>query len=907
MIKKIKTSSFISSFKNQSFKNFVPIIELNENEFKTVKELRQAELKEGDIVKTLGYYKPYDLGAATYQIMTYDEWLNTLPIEARIVSYGVNDLGYFPFRKLLVDNYGNHELENGLVAKLIIEDVVKVEQYGCIGDGVYNNNDALIHLFGQIKTGTIQFGKDKIYNIGATLYNEGHDKYLELGYTESQSNSCINNCYASIAGSWLGDRCRHHKPILFNVHDLILDGNNCTLFVPDNQWYVGKGQPMGIIDCVHSINNLEIKNFNIDGNGLNQVSYTKQDGTVGNMRTTNHGIFYSGSSFYDSKGLFESFTKYGINKDEIEPYWERPNQFSYINIHDNHFYRLGTGVVTGDCGGDAVLILPPEETTDVTFENNYVEDVGRWFFAVDLVHDYRDCTNYTIRNNVNTITDNNYILNGSGEKCYRGLGWIDFECTRRWVNLVIENNVTDSLPCFAMNGRYGDGIEPCDGIKILNNTMLRSGHRWYSAYDYDFYWYNANIKNLIFEGNTIKRGNPNLSSLGVGLENAKFISNKVIGSPLVIPGNLKGDFIFDSNVKCSFNSENELVVGRGALFELGTSNYDPNSVVSITYINNFGGIASRFAGGASSYISTSDLHMYDNITFTFENNEITQMNVVLSPYADVLFNPNQLKYEYWDDYTLSYGVMCIRGAKSSEPYLCVNTIPLHRWSSSGLLYEAGDIIARSDLERLECTKTGYLPVTKELFGQNSKDIKFSDVQGAAVKKDTSKFLYTTDHAYLIKTDGTLSTEAPTHTNGVELCGDVELEYLYPVATYKKRLNRESEQVAVITLDGDETYDYLSINDTFVSFCLTKATILNTFGYTLSTEATKYVFESDADFLTFNQNTNHNKDVEGFAVNGDAGQHLQVKFYSHRLNELSKNGLIEYLTNNPITFYIVKAQ
>ena len=173
--------------------------------------MKTSNLMYGEIVYTLGYYNVGDDGAAMYQIMTYDEWLNTLPIEARIVSYGVNIFGYFPFRKLLVDNYGNHELENGLVAKLITEDVVKVEQYGCIGDGVYNNNDALIHLFGQIKTGTIQFGKDKIYNIGATLYNEGHDKYLEIGYTEYQSNRCTNNCYASIAGSWLGDRCSYHK------------------------------------------------------------------------------------------------------------------------------------------------------------------------------------------------------------------------------------------------------------------------------------------------------------------------------------------------------------------------------------------------------------------------------------------------------------------------------------------------------------------------------------------------------------------------------------------------------------------------------------------------------------------------------------------------------------------------
>jgi hypothetical protein len=873
--------------------------------------MKLANLQEGDIVSTLGYYEIGDGGESQYEIMTYDNWWKQLPDDCKLVSYGVNVFGYFPFRKLMVDNFGNHRLNNGLIAKLIINDVVKVEQWGCVGDGEFNNNQPLRHLFGQVKTGKIQFGKDKVYAIRAELYNEANERYEEIDYKEADKKNFKTNPYATIAGTWLGNRNSYTKPIIVNAHDLILDGNNCTLFIPDNSWYVGGGgQSMGIIELIHSIINVEIKNFNIDGNGLNQIYYIDENGETKNQRLSNHGIFYSGSVFYDTKKLFEAFDKYSIDKNELEPFWEKKSDFSYVNIHHNKIYRLGTGVVTGDCGGDAMLIIPPgKASTDIYFENNYVEDVGRWFFAMDLVGDYNDCINYKIRNNVNTITENNYILVNETKR-YRGLGWIDFEATRRWVNLVIENNISDNLPAFAMNGRYNDEVQPCENIYFRNNIIRSSGLNYYSAYPYDIYWYGAYIKNLVFENNTIKRGNPNTSSLGVAMENARFSNNKIIDIPLVIPSNLKGEIIIDSNTRCSLNENNEIVEGAGSLFEISGTKYNPDNKLLIKYVNNNGGMTTRFGGGVCHFLSNEDNHKFDNITMIIENNNMTSMNFILNPYWNVEFNPNQLRYDLWNSYTLTYGAMSVRGAKASTSHNCSDSFPLHEWRSCGLLYNQGNIIAQTDSEYILCTKSGYIPITRELFGVNTKDIDFASYKGKEIADSLSsaRYLYTDDNVYLVRNKGVLSEDVPTHTEGVALCGDVELEYLYPVATYKKRLNRESDKVAKIVIDGDEKYEKLTFSDEYVSFCLSKSTIAELYGCSFDIDFQRHSYETENDFLIFNYDTNNNKNNEGFAVNWNNTQHLQIRFKTERMANYTKNldGLKQYLFKNNMVFYIHKA-
>ena len=203
----------------------------------TIEAMVNADLKEGDVVKTRGYYNVDDNGAATYEIMTYDNWWNSLPEYLKLVALHNDRIGCNPvLYKNPVDEYGNHTLKNGLIAKIVQEDVVKVEQWGLF-PGMQNNTDALVHLFGNVHSGTIQFGKDAKYVMHYRKYNQGKEKYPQimgelpwwLNENSFQGNeySLVSNCRSTT------------KPALGNIKDLKLIGNNCEIKVADNEFSFG--------------------------------------------------------------------------------------------------------------------------------------------------------------------------------------------------------------------------------------------------------------------------------------------------------------------------------------------------------------------------------------------------------------------------------------------------------------------------------------------------------------------------------------------------------------------------------------------------------------------------------------------------------------------------------------------
>lgn len=110
--------------------------------------MKNANLQIGDRVVTRGYYEENDGGAAEYIVQSYEYYLNTwLPVDCRKVGYKFNRLGT---DKMLIDTpadeYGNHTLNNGLVACLADKENIKAEQYGAIGDGEFDNSEVFIHL-----------------------------------------------------------------------------------------------------------------------------------------------------------------------------------------------------------------------------------------------------------------------------------------------------------------------------------------------------------------------------------------------------------------------------------------------------------------------------------------------------------------------------------------------------------------------------------------------------------------------------------------------------------------------------------------------------------------------------------------------------------------------------------------
>lgn len=109
--------------------------------FNTVIDMKNAKLKIGDYVCTLGYYMVNDGGGAKYRIVNGNH----------------------------IDDGGNyHKLNNNLYAELIIKDgIVNLDWYGAYGDGIHNDSLAIQKAFES--NYKIIFGYKKTYLIGTSI------------------------------------------------------------------------------------------------------------------------------------------------------------------------------------------------------------------------------------------------------------------------------------------------------------------------------------------------------------------------------------------------------------------------------------------------------------------------------------------------------------------------------------------------------------------------------------------------------------------------------------------------------------------------------------------------------------------------------------------------------------------
>ena len=500
------------------------------------------------------------------------------------------------------------------------------------------------------------------------------------------------------------------------------------------------------------INGLEIKNFIIDGNGLNQVKKLSYENTP-NMSTTNHGLFYGGGSLHGAilskQEYIDQFNALGAN---ISCYDKYTDQLCNVKIHDNTIKNTGTAVPTGDMGGDGILIIPPPILENVEVYNNTFFNMGRWVFAIDLVHDSADCTNVKFYNNTSDFDENN-VVNSK----YRGLGWIDFECTRRFVNLEISNNDIHG-PCgFAFNGGTNAVGE---NILISNNKLNFPALNYYSVYLYDLYLYNLNANNLIIDGNTIinKMNNDNSRSLGYQINNLTIKNNRFYKAPM-ISTSVSGVVLIENNMRITENDEvktdNTFVVEFN---KHGNQKQFDDNYAQIIFVNNLGGF-----GG--SFMQTIDFPK--NYSFLIQGNK----NAV---YNTTFIKSNKPRIDITD---ISNDYNSLRG---SNIYKYMSTDNLSNFKPYGYVVEKGEILARNNARELIIDKSGYLPVTQGTFGLTSADI---NTLGSSIDIGRNQLFYTEDNVYLPLNSGTLGSDPVTHTEGTVISGDVALKYLYPKATY----------------------------------------------------------------------------------------------------------------------------
>ena len=712
------------------------LLQVINNEYVNVDEMKRAELKIGDIVKTKGYYSKNDNGAATYEIMSYEQWYEELPDDLKAVAYSTDQLGNPVWSKTMVDGYGNHTLNNGLVAKIVNDDVITPEQWGCIGDAITDNTEQLIHLFAFTKNGYIRFRKNATYLMKSRAENrngKSNNEYIWL------------MCGAVTGGASQG------KPVMANINGVILDGNNCTIKINDNDFSQNTND-FGMFQFSGVIKNLEIKNFNFDGNGFSVLSE--------NTRTTNHTLVYLPSNM--------NAVQLNNGTGEIEPNIpnkDKESEFSNVNIHDNYFKNSGTAIDTQDGGGDFILLINPKISHDVYIENNTFENWGRWVFSVDLGGEGECFVNYKFNNNTCIQNKNNKLESGQ----YRGLGWIDFEAKKCWSNLEIKNNYVEGLNCFAINGAG----KVSENITISNNTIKRIDRDYKSAYPYMFEFYGVEMKNLNFENNNIEASGS--YNFGYTLNNIN-IKNNTISSPIQLKG-LYGDIIVDGNVKSD----------KGALIQIvGLSiptyiNDSEKLKCKFSFINNEGGIEGA-RGQAAMFFNPDFPGKYSYIDIIIEGNKSKLFNIVAWDAENFQFDPSQVEDEV---------AFAVRGAKFTD---CTFTKEVNNPVVGGGIYDKGDIITNTlnkcsrlegayfyqklnfkDNNILKCSKSGYLPTGGEfllcdgdkVFRENMKVNKYDHI-------------YNKGKLYIACNSGQFGKEINDSLN-YAISGDVKLLYITKLA------------------------------------------------------------------------------------------------------------------------------
>ena len=670
--------------------------------------MKKQNLQVGDTYTTDGYYYVNDGGQATYNIMTLEDYTATLHEDVVKANVGV-------------DGFGNHILDNGLVAR--IKDGVRlVEQFGAIGDGVTDDCEPLNHLFGQTKTGEIRFGQDKVYAI----------------YGSSKANPYGSVLPQSISGS------AGAKPTLGNIKDVVLEGNNSTILIPENEFASGTNE-FGVINLLGEVDGLEIKNFTFLQNGLTQYTYLDDNAEVKSQMTRGHGISYTGGKFIHN-----------------------------VNIHHNKFYECGTTINSNDCGGDFILIINPTASENVFIEDNEFYDWGRWVFSVDLGGSGERFYNYKFNRNKCIQTANNYLRHRADKDTYRsmrGLGWIDFEARKCWTGLEVCDNIVEGACGFAINGNgkvtrdvivRGNTISRPDYNTHLTEEEVASGLTvgWRGVYNYTFNWYSMYGENVLFEDNIVGYGGITMKQgHNVTIKNNQFAEWGMFGGYALF-----GEIILDGNTapgsrNCVMN------------FNFGEnphSDFMIDELYTHVVVNNHNG--GGFWGSQRGVLNTNR-----PVTLEFTgDNHFNKMDLNVFGYTNqVEFNPQ------WMNPNNRFG---IRGAKFTQPTtqkynLSANWKVFYTGFIGGGFYNEGEIVFEDTEYNYVCTESGYFPTQPSFLLVDDHESFYDGVTN--MSRGVNQYIFTFDNAYIVTVAGTTGTleEFPHHTEGTAMWGEVELRHL----------------------------------------------------------------------------------------------------------------------------------
>ena len=765
--------------------------------------LLTLNVAEGTKVKTKGYYSVNDGGQAVYEIMSYDNWWNQLPIELKLIHVGNNGLGNNFLYKNPGDNFGNHKLNNGMIAKLLPNEdgYVRVEQWG-VFEGRNDNNRAIMAVCAyNHQNAKILFGKNKKYILDYTPKSPHYQNASGIAINGipkmiwDKSFGIIGNEYAI---------CLHSrpttKPVIGDAKNLELCGNNCEFYIPDDSFNGSSTADFALIECGGRIDGLKMHGFHLNGNHMGQL-WAKDGGAC---RTCNHGISYFSNGINGNNGgvspngkmLDPNGVELPFTVNELKNYNgdQSVTCFNNVEIYGNHFESLGTAGATDDCGGDAVLIINPIQSDNVSIHNNRVTNWGRWCFSVDLGGSGERFHNYIIKQNI-CIQDENdtfaipFTNPRKRATSYRGLGFIDFEARKCFTNLDVSENYVYGMNCWAFNGNG----KISENITIKRNNITRAPWKYRSGYPYQISFYSVASKDLDVRYNKFGGGSMLLG--GLLTYNARIEENEFYQPPMRIVNPL-GQIIYKNN-RFTANGSTELLLADTTLPHID----DPNSEFYLPKEQQFTNIiveGNDGSGFRSNYLLAEDSY-HRNTSLIFKDNKFKVMDCSIIGLKEYSFDPSQIvENKPWE----------ARGSKATAP---INPIQGNTVVMGSQYYKEGQIVhdtldkiggscasndyykafpdvmnyytaTKNNGEKMICTKEGVFPINSSFGSVDYCDKFFDSVKEKDVTVGT--YIYTLDNEYVVMQDGTLGTEPPTHTEGRQENGTTILAWVNPIARYE---------------------------------------------------------------------------------------------------------------------------
>ena len=781
---------YITTDKTKSEKTFIhesnSVYNVN-----TVEELKTIEAKTGDTIITKGYYTTEDGGEAVYDIVSYEEFNYLLPkdIQLRQVSQSLI--------KTPVDEYGNHTLNNGLVAKLRLTGKTTPEQWGAKGDGISNNCQAFVHMFAHVKTGKIIFKKNATYSLGMIYEGDTITSFKDNPYK------------AYMTGNLLGGQF-YGKPIMANIKNVEFVGNNAKIELLNDQF---GSSGMGLLNFAGRIDGLKVHDLRFDGKGRNLLNGT------GN-KNSNHTLFYAPSTFTSNSTLIKGVHPLYLEKEDNFD----SGYFKNIEVNNCYFYDAGAMYrKAGDWGGDFILVINPAAMDNVNIHHNRFEAWGRWVFAVDLGGNGECMTNVKFNDNVciganackyseedysilkNAEGNGEYILpapdkfinNSSAEDNWRwrALGFIDFEAKKHWKNLECQRNTIVGTAGWAING--GSGVS--EEVLIKDNLWYHQG----GGYPYLIEHYSGYAKNWIIENNTMPIQHQ--AKLGLTIENVNIKNNK--GRTIFRTFGMLGDITFDNN-KVIEDVKNT----NYKLFLLENANVpeyldsETELAGTLTFTNNDGFIS---AGENIDKLPNFKLDIHDNVFNSLDIKDFHHRDLGVNEFSycsndtnltyfgmhltQELSNPRKCGAYYKEGEVISTSIKTIGAPKNyffqrfipNEDELAV--ISKNNYNYSSLLNLGVNGIKYNDY-KIVCTKEGIIPAMGMWGFANQMtyfDIMFTENRTGNI--GTGVYIYTKDNLYKSISTETKTLDInnpPTHTEGVAICGDCELQWVDKIGMAK---------------------------------------------------------------------------------------------------------------------------